>query len=121
MTTASETGFRGEAETCDYLCREGYAIEARNWREGRYELDIVARKADCLHFVEVKTRRKDGLTTPEQAMDLRKQRALRRAAQAYLALTGWRGEVQFDLAAVEALPDGRYEVRLVEDAVEFHW
>lgn len=121
MTTACETGFRGEEEAAAFLRREGYEIEARNWRSGRYELDIVARRDGCLHFVEVKTRRIDGLTAPEQAMDRRKQRALRRAAQAYLAATGWTGEVQFDLAAVDRASDGRGQVRFVEQAVEFHW
>lgn len=121
MTTAAETGRAGERAATEYLRRAGYAICALNWRSGHYELDIVARKAGIVHFVEVKTRRTDGLTPPEAAITPQKFRALTRAAVHYLAATGEQGEVQFDLAAVEVMPDGSMEVRLVEQAMEYNW
>ena len=121
MTTA-ETGRAGERAAAEYLRRAGYDILACNWRTGRYELDIVARRGGVLHFVEVKTRRAAGLTTPEQAVTPTKFRALRRAAQHYMALRGdTEEEVQFDLAAVDAWPDGSLEVRFIERAMECHW
>lgn len=120
MTTA-ETGAAGECAAAEHLRQEGYELLARNWRDGRYELDLVARRDGILHFVEVKTRRLDGLTPPEAALTLRKRRALRRAAEAYLIRSGWRGEVQFDLAAVDIRPDGSAEVRFIEQAVECNW
>lgn len=121
MASASETGARGERAVAEYLRREGYEICALNWRAGRYELDIVARKGWLLHFVEVKTRRRGSLTSPEEAVTPQKFRALQRAAAAYMARTGDQSEFQFDLAAVEAAPDGTMEVRFVECAMEFHW
>ena len=121
MKTAAETGARGERAAVDYLRRNGYQICALNWRQGRYELDIVARKDWVLHFVEVKTRRQGSLTTPEEAITPEKFRALRRAASCYLAWTHNRLEFQFDLAAVEVAPDGTMSVRLVERAMECHW
>lgn len=120
MNTA-EAGERGEDVATDFLRRQGFEIEARNWREGHYELDIVARRFEVLHFVEVKTRRKHALTTPEAALTPRKQRALARAVEAYMAAVGWDGEVAFDLVAVDYTDDGRCSVRLVEDAMEFNW
>ena len=74
-----------------------------------------------LHFIEVKTRRRDGLTPPEQALDYRKWRALIRAANAYLTENPFEGEMQFDLIAVETAPAGTPEVRYIEDAIELHW
>ncbi|MCM1150670.1 MAG: YraN family protein [Alistipes sp.] len=120
MTTA-ETGRAGERAAAEYLRRQGYEICALNWRSGRYELDIVARKERTLHFVEVKTRRTGSLTTPEDAITPRKFRSLRHAARCFLACTDDDPEIQFDLAAVEIAPDGTTRVRLVEEAMECNW
>ena len=89
MTTTAETGQAGERAATEHLRREGYDIRALNWRQGRYELDIVALKEGVLHFVEVKTRRAGSLTPPEAAATQRKFRALSRAAECYLRTTGW--------------------------------
>lgn len=119
--TTTRTGNMGEQAAAEWLRRNGFEICARNWRNGRYELDIVARRWDTLHFVEVKTRRTGGLTPPEAAATPQKFRALRRAAEAYLAQTRLDLEVQFDLAAVDIMPDGTMEVRLIENALECNW
>ncbi len=120
-TSRAATGRRGEELAAEWLRRAGYEICARNWRSGHYELDIVARRRGELHFVEVKTRRSDGLTTPEEAITPAKSRALLRGAAAYLAACGSDAEPRFDLVAVEMRPDGSAEVRFVADAIESHW
>lgn len=116
-----ETGRRGERMAVDYLRRSGFTILECNWRCGRYELDIIARRWDELHFVEVKTRRAEGLTGPEFALTKRKFSALRRAAESYMALHRLRLEPQFDLAAVDVFPDGSMQVRFMERAMECNW
>ncbi len=121
MTTA-ETGRAGERAAAEWLRARGYEICACNWRWGRYELDIVARRAGVVHFVEVKTRRTGALTAPEAAATPAKFRALARAAARYMASTHCDDEVQFDLVAVETTPDGGIAaVRFIEQAMEFHW
>ncbi|MBI5766746.1 MAG: YraN family protein [Verrucomicrobia bacterium] len=86
---AAEAGARGERLAADWLVRErGFRIVARNWRsprDRRDELDLVARDGDVLVFVEVKTRGADALVPGFHAVDARKKRVLRRAAEAYLA------------------------------------
>ena len=121
MTAAAETGRAGERAATEYLRRAGYEICALNWRQGRYELDIVALKEGVLHFVEVKTRRAGSLTPPEAAATRRKFHALTRAATHYLGVSGWRGEVQFDLLAAERHDDGRITLELIENAFESNW
>ena len=114
-------GQRGEEIAARFLLSEGFDLLHRNWRSGRYELDIVARKAGIVHFVEVKTRRAGSLTPPEAAVTPQKFRALTRAAVRYLAATGGQEEAQFDLAAVEVMPGGETEVRLIPQAMEYNW
>ncbi len=120
-TTIAEIGRAGERAAAEFLRREGYELCALNWRNGRYELDIVACKAGELHIVEVKTRRAEGLTAPEAALTPQKQRALFRAARAYVAWTHWEGDVRFDLVAVDCRSDGSMEVRFIPDAWQSHW
>ena len=66
MTTTQHTGRQGEEAAARWLLDHGFTLLHRNWRQGHYELDIVAARKGTLHFIEVKTRRAGGLTTPEE-------------------------------------------------------
>lgn len=117
----AETGRLGEQAACGYLRERGYLIRELNWRSGHDEIDIIAERFDQIRFVEVKTRRAGGLTAPEDALDSAKSRNMLRAASRYMALHAVSAEPHFDLAAVDAEPDGSFSVRYFEDAVTPHW
>ncbi len=121
MTTTAQIGAIGEAAAVDFLRRKGFYIRERNWRNGRYEIDIIAEKWGEIHFIEVKTRKTGGWTTPEQAITAKKFDSLRRAASAYLALTHHRGEHQFDVIAIEMLETKVVELRYIEKAMLSKW
>ncbi|WP_297228386.1 YraN family protein [uncultured Desulfovibrio sp.] len=96
-------GRQGEEAAARLLADKGFAILARNWRQGKLELDIVCRDAETLVFVEVKSRRGDSLARPDEAMTPRKRRTLVRAAQAWLATTEtWSSPCRFDVVTVTA-------------------
>ncbi|MBF4589457.1 YraN family protein [Curtobacterium sp. VKM Ac-1395] len=78
-------GARGEAIAADWLERHGYVIVDRNWRCARGELDIVARCADDLVFVEVKTRAGASTGHPLEAVTPQKLTRLRRLVPAWFA------------------------------------
>jgi len=80
---STKKGREAEEKATRHLRWRGYTVLDRNARGGRGELDIVARKADVLAFVEVKRRpnREDGLLAVHED----KQTRLRSAAQAWLA------------------------------------
>ena len=80
------TGLWGERLAAGYLFLHGYRILDRNWRYGRYEIDIVARerRSGVLAFVEVKTRSRTDFGLPRDADTSKKQLFLTRAAQGYL-------------------------------------
>lgn len=108
----------GEELAARTLVRSGLEILDRNWRSGRRELDIVAREGDVVAFVEVKTRG-PGLEAPLEAVDRRKRRDLRRAAEGWIhAHPGVGREFRFDVVAVERVPGS--EPRLEHVRAAFH-
>lgn len=120
----ARTGRLGEEAASRHIIALGYRIVARNWRSGRYEIDIIAIHRGTLHFVEVKTRRAHSLTTPEAALTPQKCQALRQAASAYLGACGdhYAGyDIAFDLAAVEIDGEGRCSVDFIPEAIEYGW
>ena len=121
MGVTQVIGAVGEQAAEDWLAREGFEIVARNWRSGRYELDIVARRGDTIHFVEVKSRDSESWETPEDAMTPAKQRAFRHAVQAWLSQNPTDLEPQLDLVAIDTTPDGIVELRYIPDAVISRW
>lgn len=84
-TARRERGDAGEKFAAEFLKKErGMKILCRNFRAGRDEIDLVAEDAGTLVFVEVKTRSENDPRGAVFAVDARKRRALRRAADAYL-------------------------------------
>jgi putative endonuclease len=78
-------GIRGEQIATRYLRRSGYLILARNYRAAHAEIDLVAADHGTLVFVEVKARTGTAFGMPAEAVDERKQKRIRRAAQVYIA------------------------------------
>ena len=79
----------GEKKAVSYLRRRGYRILERNWRSGKYEIDIIASTLRDLVFVEVKARTYhqtdiENAPPPKNAVNSAKQEFTRRAAQNYL-------------------------------------
>ena len=121
MYSSSEVGRFGENKAVEWLRCNGYLICSQNWRSGNLEIDIVAQKCDSLHFIEVKTRRMGGLTSPEYAMNRRKIEALKRIANIYIAHYQIDLELQFDLVAVDLLDEQNYEIRYIPNVIECNW
>lgn len=97
-----ETGNLGEEYTARYLIEHGCEILCRNFRIRGGEIDIIAKKGDLLHIVEVKTRRPDPLLTGEEAITKRKRELIIRAAGEYLKRNGLELNCVFDVAVVES-------------------
>jgi putative endonuclease len=109
-------GPRGERAAEKYLRRSGFRIVARNFRAAGAEIDIVAMDGDTLVFVEVKTRRSRDAGAPEEAVDERKQKQIRRAAEIFA--TRYRAdevEMRFDIIAIDA-SGKRLEIELLRNA-----
>ncbi|MFN2588362.1 MAG: YraN family protein [Actinomycetota bacterium] len=116
MHARSLLGRDGEAAACELYRRLGFEIVDRNYRAGRGEIDLVARRGDTIAFCEVKTRRTDRWGLPAEAVGSAKQAQLRRLAAAWLAdrKPGF-VEVRFDVVSVIVRGD-TLEVSHVVDA-----
>lgn len=79
-----EKGKFGEKIASEYLEKEGYKVEERNFRCRIGEIDIIATKGNIVSFVEVKTRTGEEFGRPSEAVDEHKQKKIRKAAAAYM-------------------------------------
>lgn len=95
-------GAAGEAHAALHLAAQGWQILERNARCDGVEIDLIARRAGVLAFVEVKTRRTHAAGAPEEAVDARKRARLVRGAAAWLRERRARARsVRFDVVVVE--------------------
>lgn len=85
-----------------HLLDHGYEIVHRNWRAGRGELDIVARCAEIIVFVEVRARRGEAFGKSEETLTTHKLTKVRETAQYYLDEFGLNEtESRIDVIAIE--------------------
>jgi putative endonuclease len=80
-------GRRAEDLAALFLIFKGYRILARRYRVKGGEIDLVAKRADAIVFVEVKMR--PTLSGARIAIDATKRRRLSRAANVWLAANPW--------------------------------
>ena len=116
MHARSRLGRLGEDAASDLYRRLGFEVVERNYRAGRGEIDVIARRGDTLVFCEVKTRRSNEWGTPAEAVDYAKQARLRRLAAAWMAerKPGY-VDVRFDVVSV-IVRGGQTDVTHVPDA-----
>ena len=77
----------GENMAETFLRKRGYELLGKNYRKQTGEIDLIARKDETLHFIEVKTRTcasTEQYGPPEEAVSPRKQKRLVSTAFAYL-------------------------------------
>jgi putative endonuclease len=95
-----ETGKIGEEIAAKWLQQHQFEILNRNWKSGRYEIDIIAKRENVLHFIEVKTGRSNLFGFPEQRVGRKKIQHIVSAAKAFLRLTGMRHGAQLDVISI---------------------
>ena len=128
-TKNKQMGDIGETATSNYLQRKGWAIIARNYRRSYFELDIIAKENDVVHFIEVKTvsyatqgAYQRSLDTnawrPEEQVHARKMHKLRLGVEAWLSENNYDGKWQVDVAAVKLVPSEKFAtVKLISNII----
>ena len=114
MAFHNETGKEGEEFAANWLVVCGYEILHRNWRSGRFEIDIIAAKNDTIHFIEVKARKSISYGLPENQVSHSKLRQFIDAGAEFLACDHKWNKVRYDILAVSITIDHQ-EFLFIED------
>lgn len=77
-------GNSGERMACEILEMKGYVIMKKNYRCREGEIDVIAKKGSEIVFVEVKSRLDAGNIRPAEAINEKKKRRIRNAAERYI-------------------------------------
>lgn len=100
MVNRKKIGDKGEQQAGLYLRANGYEILETNWRSGKAEVDIIAKKDNLMVFIEVKTRKNNKFGYPESFVSESQQERIHYAAEDYLEKLNWKGRVSFDILAI---------------------
>ena len=93
-------GALGEQTAAKFLRKNGYTIYSGNYKTSVGEIDIVAEKDNIICFVEVKTRKESGFSSPADAVDKKKQENIKSAAAAYISHYKVKNQVRYDIVEI---------------------
>ena len=81
-------GFHGEDVASRFIEKQGLKILARNYSPKTNfqggEIDIIAKRGETVHFIEVKSRSTDTFGLGREAVTGKKQKTIRRIAERWL-------------------------------------
>lgn len=114
----------GESLAEDFLRKRNYEILERNFQKQCGEIDIIAKRENILHFVEVKTRtissvEKFGL--PEEAVSRIKQQKIIQTAFSYLYANNYPGNTDWQIDVISIIRSnekGTVQIRLINNAFD---
>lgn len=117
MAEHNDFGKLAEELAVNFLKQNHYQILARNWYWQKAEIDIVARKDNVIHIVEVKARTSDDFILPEEAVNRKKRKLLIIAANEFVQNLDEEVEVQFDIISILS-ENGKFTLEYIDDAFE---
>lgn len=105
---------RGEKAAARFLKKNGYKILCQNFKCRLGEIDIIAKDGDILVFAEVKQRKNADFGHPEDFVDFRKQRKIRKTAEIYLLKNKTKPICRFDVISV--LGEKKFNITHIKNA-----
>jgi len=94
-------GKSGEDLAVSFLKKKGFEILERNYRFGHKEIDIIGKDKSTIVFIEVKAGRSKDFGSPQERVNLKKQKSMIEVAQDYIQKRNFRDvDFRFDVVAV---------------------
>lgn len=113
-------GKSGEDRVAAFLIKRGYKVISRNYQCRFGEIDIIAEHNEYIVFVEVKTRKKDSLVAPAEAVNFKKRERIMLTAQDFISKTSCERQPRFDVAEVtvdeKADKSPKYHLNYIKNA-----
>ena len=126
-TEKRKLGDLGEKIACNFLENKGFEIIDRNYLRKWGEIDIIAKKSNIIHFIEVKSVSRENLEKvahvtdnyrPEDNMHPWKLKRLSRAIQTYLLDRNINNDWRLDLVTVKIDESSRKaRVELIDNVI----
>ena len=109
----------GENIACDFLKRRDFEILEKNYLRKWGEIDIITKKSNIIHFIEVKTVTHGTFGyRPEDNMHPWKLKRLSRAIQTYLLEKNLDNDWQLDLVTVKMDQENhKARVEIIENVI----
>jgi len=121
MADSHRLGISGEHLAARHLEERGWRVLARNYRFGHKEIDLIARRARTVAFIEVKTRSRLRWGHPLFAVNARKRIEIERVARVWADRHARPDdELRFDAIAIYRTEDGGLRVEHIENAWQIH-
>jgi len=112
-------GKASEDAAAVFLKNKGYKILRTNYRVKFGEIDIIAKEASAICFIEVKSRVNCSFGHPKEALNPRKRDKISRAALAYLKENRFLDRsARFDVLSIIKGADNQIDFELIKDAFE---
>ena len=116
-----QLGWDAEHVAAEHLRVAGWRIEAHRWKLGKHDLDLIARKADLVAFVEVKARHGTHFGGGEEAVSRRKRSVIERVAWSWILKHGQAGDrYRFDVITLLGMGPAA-QITHLEDAWRPGW
>lgn len=116
MPNNTQIGKNGEDIAADFILKLGYEIVLRNYRKGRFEIDLIAKDNNRLVFIEVKLRKSNKYGFPEEAVTQTKIEQIKSAAESYIFEIDWKFDIRFDIISITSSLKNSPEIVHLMDA-----
>ena len=118
LNLRQQFGKSGEDLAVRYLKKNGYQVLCRNYRTRFGEIDIIAKDADTIVFVEVKSRRTLTYGHPKYSITQKKQERISKTALYYLKENEQStSRARFDVVTINSA-DKKTDVEIIKNAFE---
>ncbi len=111
MAQHNQSGSEAEERVAGYLRQNDYKIIGQNWKTKWCEIDIIAKKDNCMHFIEVKYRTSDTQGGGYDYITPQKLRKMDLAARSWVEMNDWNKEYVLSAAEVSG-PD--FDIEFIE-------